>query len=626
MEIALSSLQKSVVNFEGDYLLVVAGAGSGKTRVLTERIKKTITSLKHGEKILAITFSNKASEELKDRLDASLGYEIVEEFTYIGTIHRFCLEIVSSRGSLIGLPDNLQICDSSSDRVKIFLNAINAIPEVKEFIMQYDPKDRQKKITDLLETISKAKRDLRVSSENLSKPLMQKLLDEYDSALLKQGVIDFDDILRYAYQILTERNNVTKIYRQIYKNIFVDEAQDLNKAQYEIIKVLCGNSSKLTMVGDPNQSIFGFNGSSNEFLTICFEKDFNAVRIVLNENYRSSKLVLDAANKLEPTFEADGLCAYNGEFQIHSFKNEDDEAEYIVRKIQNLLEHGHEDIENQSVFLSDIVVIARNRYVFNKLENKLIEQNLKYMLKVSSKGSFSSESEFIKVFELGLKLMVNNKDLIHIDEICHIMKFEHEISSFQDLRKVETKDKSWEKKLKFMNLAWERLPKDIAEFNFLESIKPLKQIFDELHEDMDENEKLLINNDIFCWEQNWKNFVKSSTIGERTLPNFIRAASLGSSSQVSNDGITLSTVHMSKGLEFNIVFIMGLDEGVFPDYRAVLAEREGNNSSMIEERHNMFVAITRSKRLCYLTYPREKNTPWGVKTQYPSRFIKDLSK
>ena len=167
--------------------------------------------------------------------------------------------------------------------------------------------------------------------------------------------------------------------------------------------------------------------------------------------------------------------------------------------------------------------------------------------------------------------------------------------------------------------------KNENEIKFHKALKILKDFINDSQSELDDHEKILISEDLKAWEENWSSYVKNSSAGERSLGNFVRTVSLGSSNTHDDKGIVLTTVHMSKGLEYDVVFVMGLNEGVFPDYRAVYAyENFNDDKQLIEESHNMFVAITRSKRLYYLTYPLSKNTPWGVKRQKPSRYITEL--
>ena len=616
MVITLSKTQQEVVEYTGKNMLVLAGAGSGKTRVLTERINRIIKKLKKGEKVIAITFNNKAADELRNRLSIALGEEILNECAYVGTIHKFCLDVVITRGSIIGLPKNLHIFDSFEDRLQIFKEAINNVPEFKSKFLTNDSNENEKIVKNLLNNLSNAKRNLKFSKDYDEKPLIQTLFKEYDSLLILQGAIDFDDILRYAYQIFTERESVTKLYRKIYKYICVDEAQDLNKSQYEVLKALAGDEIAITMVGDPNQSIYGFNGSTSDYINKIFLEDYNPKRFILNENFRSSKKVIQAANLIENTFEVEGICPYEGEFEINNFNTEIDESSWIVEKIKYFLQLGHNDVEGGIVTPEQCAIIARNRYVFNCVEKLLKENQIEYKLKISANNSFSCESDFIKAFELGIRLIVNSKDRIHLEELACIIKSDKKYSNFDDLRNANDLPLVWSDLMIILNVAWDTLQKNEDNINFPKAITGLEKFINISKLDINEQERILIYEDLQSWNNKWKIFVKKSSIGERSLGSFVRSVSLGTTQISDEKGITLTTVHMSKGLEYDVVFIMGLNEGVFPDYRALKDENQ-----LIEEKHNMFVAITRSKRLCYLTYPLSKQTPWGDKRQQPSQYV-----
>ena len=423
---SLSKHQKEAVDFLEGNLLIVAGAGSGKTRVLVEKIRKTISYLKPGEKILAITFSNKAADELKQRLEKNIDSEILEKQIYVGTIHNFCSDIVSTRGNLIGIPNNIYIFESYDDRLKIFNQAIDNVPEFKSKYVSNDMTVRN-----IFDSLSKAKRNLKFYTDYKEDSISSLVFKEYDELLLSQGAIDFDDILRYAYRIFTELEPIRKFYQKIYKYIFVDEAQDLNKAQYEIIKLLSGENNFTTMVGDPNQSIYGFNGSSFEFFTTNFKKDLNPKVIELTENFRSSKKVVEAAKKLENSYNIDGVCHFDGEFVIQSFDDENSEANWIFSKILNLIKYGHQDVEGGKISLEQCAVIARNRYVFNKLIEILERNNIEYTLKVSINNAFSCESTLMKVFEYGVRLIINPLDKIHFNYILEILSIK--VTSLEEL-------------------------------------------------------------------------------------------------------------------------------------------------------------------------------------------------
>lgn len=613
---SLSKHQKEAVDFLEGNLLIVAGAGSGKTRVLVEKIRKTISYLKPGEKILAITFSNKAADELKQRLEKNIDSEILEKQIYVGTIHNFCSDIVSTRGNLIGLPNNIYIFESYDDRLKIFNQAIDNVPEFKSKYISNDMTVRN-----IFDSLSKAKRNLKFYTDYKEDSISSLVFKEYDELLLSQGAIDFDDILRYAYRIFTELEPIRKFYQKIYKYIFVDEAQDLNKAQYEIIKLLSGENNFTTMVGDPNQSIYGFNGSSFEFFTTNFKKDLNPKVIELTENFRSSKKVVEAAKKLENSYNIDGVCHFDGEFVIQSFDDENSEANWIFSKILNLIKYGHQDVEGGKISLEQCAVIARNRYVFNKLIEILERNNIEYTLKVSINNAFSCESTLMKVFEYGVRLIINPLDKIHFNYILEILSIK--VTSLEELLTYDFSQHS-------SILIREGMPAIIKTWNLLiknqDNNLNLKKVLDDLNnkltsqELIEENEKILISLDIDTINKLWGIYITKSNISNRNLANFIRSISLGETQIINDNGLTLTTVHMSKGLEYDVVFIMGLDDGVFPDYRSLNDEKK-----LLEEKHNMFVSITRSKRLCYLTYPLTKETRYGIKKQKPSRFVVELN-
>lgn len=625
MSVELSKKQKEIVDYNGGNLLIIAGAGSGKTRVLTESIKNKIGSLRKGEKILAITFSNKASDELQNRLYASLGKNITNEHVFIGTTHKFCLKLVESKGYLIGLPNRINICDSYDDRLEILYQACKEVPG---FFNNHFKGNKTQNISELkgyLEKISELKRNLK-NYDSLKDEELVSAFYEYDNILIQQDIIDFDDILKYAYQILIEAESVVRSYGIIYKHIFVDEAQDLNKAQYEVIKALSNNKIKVTFAGDPNQAIYGFNGSTSEFFEKEFYKDFSPKKIELNENYRSSKSIIKNANILENTLLLESVLPIEGEFEINSFHNEEAEANYVFEKIEYLVKNGHKDVENNKIDYEQCAVLARNRYVFKKLEEKLKENNIEYTLKTSSKRALSSESDLIIAFELGMRLINNPKDQLHLNKISDLLNLSVVPESFHKLRQTETLNDYWKEKFKVIDNAWQNLNNNIDDISFEESLNIIQTSLDKDQYGFEENDKLLIDNDINEWKNRWQIYGRKSLKGQRNLNNFLQAVSLGNTSTSVDKGVVLSTVHMSKGLEFDVVFIMGLNEGTFPDYRAVKKEEYGDDKQIKEERHNLFVAITRSKRLCYLCYPKIKSTKWGDFYQKPSRFILELKK
>lgn len=609
----LSAKQEEIVNHVDGAILVKAGPGSGKTRVLIERIKHLLLSKKRC-KILALTFSNLAAEEMRNRLqeDNSIS-ELIDNVT-VGTIHSFCLDLVQTRGNLIGLGRDMVIFENSSDQQAVLRDVFSSEPQLLEIL-----KEKEKPNVFLQKCLSL----ISEQKKKFASPEMSEMLEpfptiyrEYNRLLLKQNALDFDDILFYAYQILTENPSVVKLYNSLYKFICVDEAQDLNFAQYEVIKALCGNECRnIMLVGDENQSIYGFNGSDSTLMSERFVSEFKPTIYILNENYRSAKAIVNFANQLE-NYESVANYVFEGELAAFAFEDEKREAEFILYKMKELLKTGHTDIENPLDYNS-FAIISRNKYILNTVEGLLSEQGIPYFYKKSSTG-VENESEYMRVFELGIRLLLNAKDLIHLRELCKIAN--------SDIGKISISNDGYDvlnqalQNTIYSSLLDSFVLLNTGDFNFAKVISKIKT---DLPTVLEDDARYLIINDINQWEIHWKKYVSQVQRENRSLLSFRNYMSLGKTQDVtSNKGVTLLTAHMSKGLQYEVVFVIGLSEGTFPDYRAV----NSGGSEMEQERNNMYVAVTRAKRLCYLTYTRYKMMPWGdIKRQTHSRFLQNLN-
>ena len=608
----LSNKQEQIVKHVEGAILVKAGPGSGKTRVLIERIKHLLLSKKRC-KILALTFSNLAADEMKNRLKEDTLISDLAENVTVGTIHSFCLDLVQSRGNLIGLGKELMIFESNSDQLSILRDVFSSDPQLMTIL-----KSKEKPTVFLqkcLSLISEQKKKF-ISPEmcEMNEPF-PVIYREYNERLLSQNALDFDDILFFAYKILTENPSVVNLYTSLYKFVCVDEAQDLNFAQYQVIKALCGDKCKnIMLVGDENQSIYGFNGSDSTLMSEKFVKDFKPTIYLLNENYRSAKTIVNFANKLG-NYDSVSNYVYSGELKAYSFSDEKDEAQFVLDRIKELLASGHPDIEN-GLSYDSFSVIARNKYVLSPLETIFSELNIPFVYKKSSNG-LENESDYMKVFELGIRILLNPKDIVHLRELCKITdRKSSEIVS--DDNSIAILTQAIENTV-FTDLlpCFQSLNKE--EMNFS---KVLLQLKEQLPASMSDEERYLIINDIEQWDKHWKKYSGQVQRENRTLLSFRNYISLGKTQDTSSSkGVSLLTAHMSKGLQYDVVFVIGLSEGTFPDYRAVSA----GGSEMEQEKNNMYVAVTRAKRLCYLSYPRSKKMPWGDnKWQTPSRFLKDI--
>lgn len=607
----LSEKQRQIVEFTDGALLVEAGPGSGKTRVLIERIKHLINNSKRG-KVLALTFSNMAADEMKTRLSEDNSFEENVDRVTVGTIHSFCLDLVQSRGNLIGLNSDIVLFENEDDRKTVLKDAFIDNPELNAFISNYS--DKQRILQRSLQLISERKKTFILPENCTDNDPFPLIYSEYNRKLIEQNAMDFDDILFFAYRILVENPRVVQMYNSLYKYICVDESQDLNFAQYQVIKALCGTSFKnLMLVGDANQSIYGFNGSSSVYMSKKFVEDFKPTRFILNENYRSAKRIVEFANQLEH-YDSVTNYVYDGELCAYCFDDEDSEAKYIVDKIEQLIRDGHPDVEGK-ITENSIAVIARNRYVFNKLEHELANRNLSFYFKKTISG-IENESDLMKVFDLSIRILINSRDYIHLNQLMKLTGYaERGASSYSDgLSIIKNALKSTEYNI--IIPALEKLNKENLNVN--NSLGAIQDLLPSFSDD----ERYLISMDIDQWRKHWTKYCMIVPKENRSLTSFRNLISLGKTAATeAHTGISLLTAHMSKGLQYDVVFVMGLCEGVFPDYRAI---NEGEKQ-LAQERNNMYVAVTRAKRLCYMTFPKKKMMPWGdIKYQTPSRYIKDI--
>lgn len=602
--INLSEKQQAIVNLQDGAHLVVASAGSGKTRVLTERAKRLVNTSKG--KILAITFTNRASEELRERLVTN---EQVREKVFIGTFHSFCQSILELRFKLLGYSTMPHVFEDNSDRIELIEQAINQVPYFQNILEGLEPKKRSEYKYNVLDFISQIKRELASPEDILSAGEEEYLLlyEVYQDILLSNNAIDFDDIILLVYKLLTNNDSVANLYRKTYEYICVDEAQDLNKAQYFLLKALLGDINKnIMMVGDPNQSIFAFNGSSPDYMQKQFVDDFNATTHFLTDNYRCSRTVINASNKLMNLNAETVNYVIPGEVKIKGYSSENEEATFVLQRINELinLKH-HPDIEG-TITYDCMSVLARNKYVFKELEELLKNAGIPYFYKTGGVGlKFSSNC--MQLFDCYFRVKLNSHDKLHLSRLQKLLLTDE---VFNDATIAKNDLRYAIHVLRLVNV--------LTVDNFGAEFKRFRKLFeDNLIVGMTEDDRSLIIYDIDELLLNWKEYqIKNS---RRTLLGFKNAISLGTvQSSKSEHGVTLSTVHTMKGQESDIVFLIGMDDGTFPDYRATLK----GGVELQQEKNNAYVAFTRAKRFLYVSYPKFRMMPWGdTKARASSRFL-----
>jgi DNA helicase-2/ATP-dependent DNA helicase PcrA len=611
-------------------ILVEASAGSGKTRILTERVRYLLTERKDKFfSVLCLTFTNKAADEMRERLQ---NIPKLEERAYIGSFHEFCLnKILRTRYTDIELQELPHIFNED-DQIKTIEEVILSKESLKN---KYEPEEKKIQrdlLSKSIDFISKTKRSLIVVPEyetawkNWGEDNTY-LFKEYNRRLTNQNAMDYDDILLYAYRILNARPSTAGLYRRAYKYIMIDEAQDLNYAQYQILRTLCGQEHRnVMMVGDPKQAIYGFNGSDPNYMQKYFVEDFGAEKKEIKKNYRSSQKVLELAEKIQPN---GGVKSnyFEGLLEWSAFENEQAEARWIIEKIKEwekagkYEETGKEVVEN--IALKNIAVLARNKFVFHTLIEELErDERLKnrfYLRKGIER--FEPDSILIKVFDLGLRILINPYDILHFTQLMYELKLPENTSYGNGKEKLlslnQYRSEALEEGTLFLLVGlWRKLDRNPKWLG--SAIQNLKQRIDKRELELSEEEAPKVEYDLSELEKFWNAFVRKEAAENQTIDNFRYFLALNGIKE-DREKLVLATVHTTKGLEFEIVFLMGMCEGVFPDYRAK------SEAQLREERNNAYVAVTRAKRAIYMTYPQNRRMPWGDnKPQQISRFIKDL--
>lgn len=367
------------------------------------------------------------------------------------------------------------------------------------------------------------------------------------------------------------------------------------------------------MVSDENQVIYTFDSSSSNFMSNLFIQDFNPTIYYLNENFRSAKQIVKFSNMFTGNTENLEKYVYNGELSATVYADEISEAQAVREMIKALMADGHKDIENDLGY-HNFAVIARNKYIFSQIENEFSKNEIPFFYNKYPSG-IACESDFMEAFELILRLLMNPLDVYHRQLLSKLVL--KELSQDLSCNDIKTHIEKLVIDTSFEWLKYAFKPLTTTDsFNFGKALSELK---DNIPDRLSDDDKYLLVNDIGEWEKHWKKYQSQIPSQKRSLISFRNLISLGKTLDIDAEaGVALLTGPMSKSLEFEVVFIIGLSEGTFPDYRAV--RRGGEHIE--QEKNNMFMAVSRAKRLCYLSYPKEKLMPWGdIKRQNPSRFI-----
>lgn len=623
--------QQAVKTTEGP-LLIMAGAGSGKTRVLTHRIAYIL--LEKGVNpynILAITFTNKAAREMKERINGILGGAADE--IWISTFHSMCVRILRRDIDRIGINRNFTILDTTDQ-----LSVIKGILKDKNIdSKKFDPRG-------ILSAISSAKNELIDAKQygkytgNYFENIVSDVFEQYEKRLLKNHSLDFDDLIMKTIQLFKRVPEVLEYYQRKFQYIHVDEYQDTNKAQYQLVHLLAAKFQNLCVVGDSDQSIYGWRGADIANI-LSFEKDYpNAKVILLEQNYRSTKNILQVANhvisnnvKRKPK----NLWTDNekGEkIQYYRADTEQGEALFVTGKIKEL-------VETKQRKFSDFAILYRTNAQSRAMEEMLVKANIPYTIVGGTK--FYDRKE-IKDLLAYLRLVANLDDDISFVRIINVPKrgigatsldriaqyaLQNEMSMFRALGEVERIGLS-AKAMKACREFYQML----SGLNQMQEYLSVMELTEEIikrteYREMLQAEKTLEaesrleNIDEFLSVT--KNFEESSE--DQTLIAFLTdlalVADIDQLDKEENvkDAVVLMTLHSAKGLEFPVVFLIGLEEGVFPHSRSLMEEND-----MEEERRLMYVGITRAEEELYITNAQIRTLYGHTNINPASRFIEEI--
>jgi DNA helicase-2/ATP-dependent DNA helicase PcrA len=584
----LNKEQLAAVLQKNGPMIILAGAGSGKTRVLTYKVIYLIEQGVDPSNILMVTFTNKAASEMKERMQKFFENDGITELPTIATFHSLCAKVLRIDGEKIGIPKNFLIYDSQDQKDAIK----QAFETLGISVKEYKP-------SSILNTISGAKNELISESEYPQmvrghfQEVAAKVYMVYQKTLKEYGALDFDDLILRTVELFRKDPETLKKYQNKFMYVLVDEYQDTNHAQYLLTKMLSGRWNNICVVGDFSQSIYSFRGA--DFLNLAkFKDDFKDVKsFSLSQNYRSTQKILDAASSVisknngHPVLKLWTENATGDEIVVRESLSEQKEGEFIVDQILKL-KYENPDFKNY-----DFCVLYRTNAQSRSIEEIFINHSIPYIL---IGGTKFYERKEIKDVLAYLKVLANPKDKVSLRRIEKLgkgrfAKFLDFQQNFQsDLPTLEILDNVI-KGSDYLSLYDE---KDEEDQQRLENIKELRSVavtFQEINQFLE----------------------NVSLVEQENMPDHIK------DEKGKKNAVNMMTLHAAKGLEFKVVFMVGMEEGLFPHSRSMMDKNE-----LEEERRLCYVGMTRAREKLYLTYARKRLIFGQKTTNIVSRFILEL--
>jgi len=591
----LNPHQQKAANHINGPALILAGAGSGKTKVLTYRAVNLIVNYQVSpHNILLMTFTNKAAGEMKARIQQLLQNQSLSSPTdlktagpYAGTFHSFCVRVLRIDGKTINLPDNFVIYDAQDQ-----------LDAIKQIMNTFDISTKNFNPNSILHTISEAKNELISETEypkfarGYFQETVARIYVAYQKLLHDNLAVDFDDILGLVVYLLQKYPEIRQKYQNKYPYIMIDEYQDTNKAQYELSKLLAGTQQNITVVGDAAQSIYRWRGADFRNIT-NFKSDFPGLtEFHLEQNYRSTQTILDAAygvisrNNSHPILKLWTEKLTGEKITLYEARNEHDEGSFLVNTITQ-----------SGKSLKDIAILYRTNAQSRIIEEALLHAGLPYVL---IGGTRFYERKEIKDVVSYLRVLANPKDTVSYNRIEKLGK--GRLKKFLDFAHIIQSDAT------HGHSTLELLEQTLEATNYL-------SLFDaNVEEEASRLENIKELRSVANEFTNINDFLENVALVEREYEPTIAKAR-----EANRSAITLMTIHSAKGLEFDMVFMVGMEEGLFPHSRSLMDKEE-----LEEERRLCYVGMTRAKNHLYVSYAN-KRMFFGTRTHNsPSRFISEI--
>jgi DNA helicase-2/ATP-dependent DNA helicase PcrA len=614
----LNDKQKEAILYTDGPLLILAGAGSGKTKVLTYKVAYLIDEKNVSPyNILAITFTNKAANEMKERIHSLVGD--LADHIQISTFHSFGLKIVRENYKLLGYQSNFTIIDAD-DSVSVIKKILKELDLDPKF---YNPNNIKNKISGAKNEMMGPNEYEKYANTEFEK-IVVKIYQKYSDRLIRSNSLDFDDLLLLPIRLFKEYPYILQQYQERYKYILIDEYQDTNEVQYILSKMISAKYKNICVVGDNDQAIYSWRGANYKNI-LNFESDYENTKVILlEENYRSTQMILDAANNVikNNKYRKDKnlWCTNDKGIKIKYFRanDEEKEAEYVINEIKR-------KVNEDKLSYDDIVVLYRTNAQSRILEEKFLKAHLPY--RVVGSLHFYDRKE-IKDLMSYLKLIYNDKDDESLQRIINVPKRgigQATVDKLSHLA-IENNQSMYETINFGKELEFKKIIEELKQLNGKTTLTELVEaVLDKtgMKQGLESEKSIEADTRLENLEE-FKSITKSfeESKGIVSLEDFLAELALVSDiseHKESKENISLMTIHSVKGLEFDTVFIVGLEEGLFPHINCLI-----DSSSLEEERRLCYVGITRAKKELHFVNARRRMLYGRDQVNPPSRFINEV--